>query len=283
MLVFLAALALARTGKGADSKAQCVDAHERAQSLWHAGKLRAARASLVFCARPVCPPAIQKECGPWLEQVVSEQPSIVLAIRDASGADVRPARVLIDGELVADAIGGRALELDPGEHALRVELPGQETAIERRLAIRDGEKRRQVTINLAAAPEGQALVPGQADWEGSGRRNAAIGLAGAGVAALAAGIALTVAQNNEASNVRSLCPTSCVAGSTNASAATAARTTAETERVFEGVSYGVAGVALAVATYLFLAPRSHAPALPARGVSLDISSHGANVSWTFER
>jgi hypothetical protein len=278
MLVVVAALAVCRTAGGADIKGECVDAHERAQSLRHAGKLRDARASLVFCARPICPAAIQKECGPWLEQVTAEQPSIVLAIRDSAGADVLPARVLIDGEVVPDAALGRAIELDPGQHALRIELGGTTPPIEQRLAIRDGERRRPVTIGLPPASDHPATVLAQAGSGSDGRRNAAIGLATAGAAALAAAIGLTIAQNSEASTLRSLCPTSCVLGSANANQASTARSTAETERALEGASYGVAGVALVVATYLFLTPR--APSASAFAASL--SPQAAAVRWTLE-
>jgi hypothetical protein len=280
MLLVVAALAVCRTASGADIKGECIDAHERAQSLRLAGKLRDARSNLVFCARPVCPAAIQKECGPWLEQVTAEQPSIVLAIRDAAGADA-PARVLIDGEVVPDAALGRAIELDPGEHTLRMEVAGTNPPIERRLTIRDGEKRRPVTITLPPASDRAVLVSTQAEPRGDGRRYAAIGLAAAGAAALATAIGLTVAQNSEASTVRSLCPTSCVLGSANANAASTARSTAETERAFEGASYGVAGVALVVATYLFLTPR-RARAPGASAFAASVSPHAAAVRWTLE-
>ena len=262
---------------GAETKAQCIDAHERAQSLRRAGQMRAARASLLVCLRAACPAVLQKECGPWLEQLTAAEPSIVLSVRDEAGAEVSLARVSIDGELVGDALGGRAVDVDPGEHKLRVDLPGRLTPVERTLTFREGEQRRPVRIDFAGTPIARAADP---PASASGRRVGAWMLGSAGVAALGVGVVLAVVQNSAASDAHSVCAP-CGQGSSAAATATSDVSAAKSERVWEGVSFAVSGVALAAATYLFVSPAASRNQTAAVGptVSVDASVRGGSLGW----
>jgi hypothetical protein len=283
LLVATSSLLSARGATAADTKSECIDAHERAQSQRHNGHLRAARASLLVCTRAVCPAVIQKECGPWLEQVEAEEPSIVLAVRDATGADVTNVRVSEGGEPLVDRLDGRQIELDPGDHTLRIELPGG-SAVNRRMTLREGEKRRQVTVDFSAgraAPSPGAVVPESR----SSPTNTIVGSIAAvvGLGALGTGIAFGVAQNSAASNAHAACPAGCAAGSPAVATAEADLHSAKSERVGEGVSFGVAGAVLGAAAYvLFAHPfSSSAPPAPSATVGLEASAHGATMRLGF--
>jgi len=186
--------------------------------------------------------------------------------------------VTIDDELIADALGGRAVDVDPGEHRLRVELPGRPAPVLRTLTFREGEQRRPVRIDLADSPAGPSVLASAAPVPGAGRRVGAWILGSAGVAALGVGVALAAVQNSAASDAHSVCAP-CSQGSPAAATATSDVNAAKSERVLEGVSFGVSGVALAVATYLFVvpaAPRGQGT-LETTTVSVDASARGGGL------
>ncbi|XXY50055.1 hypothetical protein WME91_02750 [Sorangium sp. So ce269] len=153
-LFLAAALSLA----GADARAQpskraCAAAYERAQGLRRDGKLIAAREALIACSQPTCPAAAVADCGPWLAEVEKSLPSVVIAARDAGGRERLDVRVLVDGRLLAAALDGKALPVDPGPHTFRYE-PAGGPAVEERVLIREGEKNRAITVILGAPTAG---------------------------------------------------------------------------------------------------------------------------------
>ncbi|WP_437663463.1 hypothetical protein [Sorangium sp. So ce1182] len=158
-LSLAAALSLA----GIDARAQpskraCAAAYERAQGLRRDGKLIAAREALIACSQPTCPAAAVADCGPWLAEVEKSLPSVVIAARDAGGRERLDVRVLVDGRLLAAALDGKALPVDPGPHTFRYE-PAGGPAVEERVLIREGEKNRAITVILGAPPGGAPPSP----------------------------------------------------------------------------------------------------------------------------
>ncbi|WP_437932449.1 hypothetical protein WMF37_25380 [Sorangium sp. So ce291] len=158
-LCLAAALSLA----GIDARAQpskraCAAAYERAQGLRRDGKLIAAREALIACSQPTCPAAAVADCGPWLAEVEKSLPSVVIAARDAGGRERLDVRVLVDGRLLAAALDGKALPVDPGPHTFRYE-PAGGPAVEERVLIREGEKNRAITVILGAPPAGAPSSP----------------------------------------------------------------------------------------------------------------------------
>ncbi|WP_437627850.1 hypothetical protein [Sorangium sp. So ce1151] len=158
-LSLAAALSLA----GIDARAQpskraCAAAYERAQGLRRDGKLIAAREALIACSQPTCPAAAVADCGPWLAEVEKSLPSVVIAARDAGGRERLDVRVFVDGRLLAAALDGKALPVDPGPHTFRYE-PAGGPAVEERVLIREGEKNRAITVILGAPPGGAPPSP----------------------------------------------------------------------------------------------------------------------------
>ena len=147
---FVLVATIASNARAADEKQVCVRAVERAQIERLDGKLRAARDGFVMCARAVCPDAIRADCTRWVTEVEASLPTIVIDARWADGRDVAGLTVMLDGQLLPDAAGGRAVALDPGAHALRFEAPGA-APVETRSMIREGEKNRILHVTFSPA------------------------------------------------------------------------------------------------------------------------------------
>lgn len=152
-LTFATLIAIAVLGAEGAARADvpktCAAASERAQSRRIEGKLVAARAELLTCAKAECPAVVRQDCEAWLKEVDQSLPSIVVGARTADGKDVLEARVLLDGALASDALTGKAVPLDPGVHELRVEHPGDTPVVER-VVVREGEKNRLITVVFGA-------------------------------------------------------------------------------------------------------------------------------------
>lgn len=114
------------SGKGAladtISKQQCLDAHVQAQEARQSNKLRLAREHLKMCAAATCPALVKDDCGPWLEEIGKQIPGLRVAVR-SEGQPVKDARVTLDDEPIS---ADTPIEVDPGEHRVRVEASGHE-------------------------------------------------------------------------------------------------------------------------------------------------------------
>jgi hypothetical protein len=126
----------------------CLEEAVRGQQLLRSRRLRDAIGPLTRCARDVCPGVVRRDCAMWLEEAETALPTIVLAVRDPTGRDVVDGRATVDGVPVADALSGRALPLDPGPHAVRVET-ATGLAVERTIVARENQKGREVVLDLA--------------------------------------------------------------------------------------------------------------------------------------
>jgi hypothetical protein len=134
-------------GVSAADMEECTQAHLRAQRLHKQWKLKAARAELLVCLRPECPAIARNDCGPWLAEVETEQPTVVVSAIDAAGRETNDVRVAVDGELVGERLDGRPIDLDPGEHVVRCEMSGA-PPVERHLFVKVGDKNEAVRIHF---------------------------------------------------------------------------------------------------------------------------------------
>jgi hypothetical protein len=261
---------------------QCAAANESAQDAQRAGKLRDARASLTTCIAADCPAILRQDCAQRLEQISRIMPTVVLVVTDAAGNDLAEVRVRSDDVVLAERLGGTAIEIDPGQHLLSFESPGF-GRVEKSVLLRVNEKDRvvkvvmtpvappalapQLTPQLTPQPEPN---PARAEAGRSPWPYVSFGVAGAG---LAAGAVLTglwaqaKADGNAACGVPLSCDTTTGDG---------------WESKQRGLSIGAyAGFSVAVAAaglglYLWLehsaSPRSAGSALAAglvRGVELE--------------
>jgi hypothetical protein len=151
----IALVALTSRPAHADERDRCASASEHAQDLRAAGKLRAARSSLLSCVPATCPSIVRNDCLKWLAEVDGLLPSIIIRATDSTGHDLIAVRVLVDGELLADGLDGKAIPVDPGPHHIRYETQGA-APVEDTILVRESEKDRILTVQLAAMPSRSA-------------------------------------------------------------------------------------------------------------------------------
>jgi hypothetical protein len=177
----------------ADDKSACLDASYAGQRLRRTHKLVEAREELRACAAAACPAVVQADCAGWLADVERELPSVVVAAKDATGADLIDVRVDVDGVVFARVLDGRALPMDPGPHALRFERPDG-TSANLQIVAREGEKNQLISVALGPPP-GAPQVPAPPAEPGVSaaarplgvRTVASLATAGAGLAVLGVG------------------------------------------------------------------------------------------------
>lgn len=134
-------------------------AHLKGQELRQSSKLLESREQFRQCAQPGCPTAIARDCVEWLGQYERRIPSISVRVT-ADGSGRTDARVSLDGAPVASLLG-KAIELNPGEHVVRVEL-APFAPFEQTLLINEGDQFRVVEATFATAPKlGLAAQPSQ--------------------------------------------------------------------------------------------------------------------------
>ena len=136
----------------------CLGAHLKGQELRAASKLLESREQFRQCTQPVCPTAIARDCVEWLGQYERRIPSISVRV-SADGAGRTDAKVAVDGVPV-ESLLGKAIELDPGEHVVRVEL-APFAPFETTLLINEGDQFRVVEAAFATAKPSLAAAPPQ--------------------------------------------------------------------------------------------------------------------------
>ena len=140
-------------------KRSCSDAYVDGQSLSNEGKLLAARDAYASCLDPSCPAQFRTDCARWLEELNERVPTIGLVVRGADGNDAPDAVVYIDGERIDDWVG-KQLEVDPGQHTIKVEL-GPRSAEVPLIAVA-GDRARKVEVTLVAPTLPPAPAPAPA-------------------------------------------------------------------------------------------------------------------------
>jgi hypothetical protein len=140
------------------NRAECLDAHRNAQELKQSAKLVEAQEHLSVCSSSSCPGAIISDCGNWIAELEQTTPSMVFEIR-VDGKEALDATVLVDGQPVADR--AHALKVNPGRHAVRVELPPFQPR-EEDVVLPEGQRMRLISIefkNERREPAPVANVP----------------------------------------------------------------------------------------------------------------------------
>jgi hypothetical protein len=149
--------ALAQTAALPDDKLQCANEVQIAQRLRYAGKLVDASKELANCARPACPQAIRSNCSLWQHEVIEEIPSILVHARDASGAELRDVRLVVDAKRAAQSPGDQPVNLDPGDHVIEFSHPGAAPVTET-VHLEAGQKNHLVTVGFKRALEALPLA-----------------------------------------------------------------------------------------------------------------------------
>jgi hypothetical protein len=218
LFVLLAPLAGAR----AQTKEQCAQAYEQAQSLQMEHRLLEARAELQICTHERCPKQVSADCWRWLANVEAATPTLVITARSAAGEDLVDVTLSLDGRVLESALIGKAMQVDPGAHTLHAEAAGFVSS-EERIVVREGEKARIINLVLAPVPvavpvtsseqpaevELEAPIPDEPDPRPGRLRTAGYVLLGAGVAAAGAGTYLAYDGYHDGKVMRDACKPRC--------------------------------------------------------------------------
>jgi hypothetical protein len=222
LLAVAAGLAASSPGAArADQTDACIEASVRGQELRDQGKLLAAREQLLVCGVQSCPRVLQKECSEWLAEVEARTPSIVIGAVDAAGRDTADVKVTLDGAPFLARLDGQAQPIDPGAHRLSFEHAGSAT-LEQQVILREGERRRVVTVRLPplapplapSAPPAAPAAPAAA--AGPGRALAVVGLGGLAVASGVTFAVLGLGARGDADHLRTTCAPACDPGDVDA-------------------------------------------------------------------
>lgn len=200
----LALLLSAPAASGAEGPS-CVAAVEDAQLARYQGKLGAARAGFVQCARSSCPEAIRTDCARWLGEVEVSLPSVVLDARWSDGSDAVGVTITVDGAPVAEGARGRALVLDPGEHTVVVTHPGAPSAAVT-VVVHEGEKNRPVKVSLLRSAPAAPVAPVRTTRPVPA---ASIALAGAALVGAGIGVGLWISGRSGLDDLRASCGHRC--------------------------------------------------------------------------
>lgn len=125
----------------------CLDAYESFQKLRDAGDLVGAKRALGVCGAGACPLAVQRECVDSLGALEPRIPTVVVVARDASKRDVADVTVFLDDKPWRTRLDGREVELNPGPHRFRFESEGRPPAVET-FVVNEREKGRFLEVQL---------------------------------------------------------------------------------------------------------------------------------------
>jgi hypothetical protein len=276
----LIACAIVPSMARADEKVDCVAAHEDGQVARRAGRFDRAREAFTVCQNDACPAAVRTRCAEFARDLEAAQPSIVVVVQDARGADAGDARVSVDGA-PPTAIPAMALRLNPGAHVLRVEAPGFLPA-DKTITLPEGFKNMQAIMTLerqrppaAALPAPTVAPAGPALTEPSGstaRATAAWAFAiGGGVSLAGAGVLSAVGWATH-SSLKSSC------GSTEDGCSSSQVEPLRTLWPASFVALSV-GIASAIASAVLFTTHSHADAARPADVALILGPASAELRF----
>ena len=253
-LVILSLL-LGHTRPALADVAACVQSHASGQREAKAGRLAAASDLFADCvSQEGCPDAIRSECAEFRKETERNLPTLVFAALDEQGKDLVQVRVYSDDRMLAEALDGRPIAVDPGQHHLKFQLASGQV-LETDVLVRQGEKNRIVSLRAKSA---EAVPAAQASGN---EAKLPLGLwvaSGVGAAALASWGTFALLGHGKQSTIDA-CSPSCPESSR------ADYDAMHRDYVIADISLGVAVASAGVATWLFLsrdrANRAEQPAV----------------------
>lgn len=258
-------------------KKECAAAYVEAQKLKAASSFKKAREQLILCAKDECLAAVKKDCVAWLDEVNAALPSIVIEAKGPDGKETFDVKVSIDGEVVADKLDVKAIEVDPGTHKLTLEYAGEEP-VEQELILRQGQKNKTIEVSFAkkkddkppaAGPEPEPEPEPEPKASGTGGPpTLSYVLGGVGLLALGGTAYFWLGASSAESDLESKgCEPNCPQGDVDS---------IKQKRLIGDIALGVGVVCIGAAAYLWLAPGKKAP--PKEAAALDVRV-GPNGAW----
>jgi len=249
---------------------QCIAQHDSARQLRLSEEWQAARSAMVSCAEEHCPLAIAADCRAWLDEVERLMPTLIVVVEGEDlGALHSALRVELDGVSVALEDPPVPIELLPGAHQLRFQLPGEEPAVVN-FSLAKGEKnhieRVRFTPRQAVRPPAPAPirvparpVPAATYWLSAGA-----------LAAFATSGAFLVAGLNERADAREICAPTC---------AHDIRTSIQGRLLVADIAGGAGLVLGGLAVYSYLRRPVVLTGARASGPTISASREGLSLLW----
>ena len=190
---------------------QCVALHDSGRQLRLDEQWQGARTAIMSCADERCPLAIAADCRAWLDELARLMPTLIIVVEGNDQAARQPAlRVELDGASVELKDPPSPIELLPGAHRLRLEMPGT-PPVERSFSLEKGEKNHIERVRFAPSRAAPAPAPAPAAGPIATRPvpAASYWLAGGAVAAFATSTAFFVSGLNEHADAQAICAPNC--------------------------------------------------------------------------
>lgn len=245
-------------------KKECAAAYVEAQKLRKAGSFKQARGQLEICGREECMTAVKKDCIAWLDEVSSSLPSVVISATGPDGKETFDVKVSVDGEVVAEKLDVKAIDVDPGTHKFVFEYEGK-APIEQDVILREGQKNKAIEISFAsekpaaaAPPVGDDPDPVEDDApKDSGKKKIPVitwVLGGVGVVALGGAGYFWLSGESEKSDLDA-CKPNCDQGDVDS---------VKQKRLIGDIALGVGIVAIGAAVYFAVSAKPEKPPPAAR-------------------
>jgi hypothetical protein len=199
---------------------------------------------------------------------------VVVIVRDDASHDAVGARVLVDGVARTEAAAGRAIELDPGQHTVRIEGEGKQP-VDHTITVFQGERDRLVrfTVQPSSSASGTGETPGAGPSSAQPHSRPyvpALVAGGASLAILGISAWLGLSGRSDLSNLRGTCAPACTDAQVDP---------VRGKLLASDVLLGTGIVGAAVSTFLFVrALQSSSPAPPSTGLDIAPTNTGATVS-----
>jgi len=188
---------------------QCVALHDSGRQLRLDEQWQGARTAMMSCADERCPLAIAADCRAWLDELVRLMPTLIIVVEGNDQAARQPAlRVELDGASVELKDPPSPIELLPGAHRLRLEMPGT-PPIERAFSLEKGEKNHIERVRFAPPRAAPAPTPAASPTSTRPVPAASYWLAGGALAAFATSTAFLVSGLNEHADAQAICAPNC--------------------------------------------------------------------------
>jgi hypothetical protein len=248
----IASASQAAPGDGTDPRNECMRAHVAYQELRNAGRLVEAGKQLRICVSSSCPGPVVADCAGWMNEMAQATPSLVFEV-DADGHPASDAKVFVDNVPVSD--WSKAVEVDPGNHAIRVELPPF-APHEETVTMAEGHRMRLLTVQFET-PKPESQNQGQGPLPESPSRPGPVPvvtypLIGVGVAGIAAGAIFEGFGRGQQTHLENTCSPHCTTNDLKSM---------KTDYLIGDISLGV-GVAAAVAAAVVYFTRPSVKAVP---------------------
>jgi len=250
---------------------QCVAQHDSARQLRLSEQWESARAATLSCADERCPLAIAADCRAWLDELARLMPTLIIVVEGEHLFAPSALRVELDGANIELKDPPSPIELRPGAHRLRFDVPGGKP-VELNFSLQKGEKNHIERVRFTRPEVTPAPAPLANRTATRPIPPATYWLSAGALAAFATSTAFLVSAVDEHGDAREICAPNCDPP---------IRSSIQARLLVADIAGGAGLVlgGLAIYTYLrrpvvFTEPRPSGPVVRATGEGVSLSWRG---------